>query len=68
MPSTYIFFNLLATAAGPQCPTVHTVALYSWVFNQVGHFQMAGIYVGSRTFHAGLVYEVVESATVDTRL
>lgn len=34
----------------------------------VSHFQMAGIYVGCHTFHSGLVYDVVDAATVDIKL
>lgn len=29
---------------------------------------MAGIYVGCHTFHSGLVYDVVNAATVDIKL
>lgn len=29
---------------------------------------MAGIYVGCHTFHSGLVYDVVDAATVDIKL
>lgn len=61
MPSAVIdLFYIFVTAASSHCHTVHTVA--------VNHFHTVTLYVGRHSVHIGLVYDVVDAVTVDTRL